>query len=225
MLDDNFTLRLRCPFCFHIERMKVLPEALKCWAEGKNDFGSTKRMIVSDPSQATIAATCAICPNCSSPFGLEISSKIRSYSGPKVSSFLKKRGSDEIDQALNSFNVVLSPKVLREAHGIVRDESLPEIIREQFIFIQEDAKKKRNPAGILSGARSCLDVALKSLGEEEGGRRDRINNLANKGIITKDIAAWAQKLWKDGSDATHDLKADIVIRDYPRIGLIDAYQL
>ncbi|GAA0212896.1 hypothetical protein GCM10009081_29530 [Brevundimonas nasdae] len=61
----------------------------------------------------------------------------------------------------------------------------------------------------MSGARACLDVALKNLGESDGGRRTRINKLLSRGIITTSIAAWAQSLWEEGSDAVHDLDAEI----------------
>jgi hypothetical protein len=61
----------------------------------------------------------------------------------------------------------------------------------------------------MNGARSCLDVSLKALGEASGGRRDRINRLFERRIITQAIADWAQTLWKEGSDAAHDLEADM----------------
>jgi hypothetical protein len=89
------------------------------------------------------------------------------------------------------------------------NKSLPDKIQKPFVEIQEDAKRRRNAAGILSVARGCLDVALKDLGESTGGRRVRINNLSEKKIVTAKIAEWAQKLWEEGSDAAHDLVADI----------------
>ncbi|HET9160463.1 MAG TPA: DUF4145 domain-containing protein [Caulobacteraceae bacterium] len=92
---------------------------------------------------------------------------------------------------------------------IYQDSSLPEKIREAFVYIQEDAQRKRNPAGILSGSRACLDVALKHFGESTGGRRTRIQALADRKIITQGIADWAQTLWEEGSDAVHDLDANI----------------
>lgn len=92
---------------------------------------------------------------------------------------------------------------------ITPDLHLPHLIREQFVFVQEDALRRRNAAGIMSGSRACLDVALKHLGEETGGRRARIHKLANRGLITHGIAEWANKLWEEGSDAVHDLRADM----------------
>ena len=77
------------------------------------------------------------------------------------------------------------------------------------MYIQEDALNRRNPSGIMSGSRSCLDVALKALGETEGYRRTRIENLLKRGLITKSIATWSKKLWDEGSDSVHDLDADL----------------
>jgi len=89
------------------------------------------------------------------------------------------------------------------------DPNLPPMIREPFVCIQEDVLRRRNPTGIMSGARSCLDVALKDKGEATGGRRDRIQRLAEKKVITQSIADWAQTLWEEGNDATHDLTANL----------------
>lgn len=50
---------------------------------------------------------------------------------------------------------------------------------------------------------------INSESDSEGGRRTRIDNLAARGIITKDIATWSHDLWDDGNDAIHDLDADM----------------
>jgi hypothetical protein len=86
---------------------------------------------------------------------------------------------------------------------------LPERIRQPFSVASEDARRRRNPAGLMAVARGCLDVALKELGETQGGRKKRIENLAAQGVVTKSIAEWANRLWEDGNDAVHDLEADI----------------
>lgn len=86
---------------------------------------------------------------------------------------------------------------------------LPQKIREPFQAAAEDAARHRNAAGILAVCRGCLDVALKELGQTSGGRRERIGNLAQAGLLTNGLAEWAQKLWDDGNDAVHDLEATI----------------
>lgn len=93
--------------------------------------------------------------------------------------------------------------------SIEPNEDLPQVVREPFVYIQEDAIRRRNATGIMSGARSCLDVVLKAQGQLSGGRRKRIQNLAGQKIITQSIADWAQRLWDDGNDATHDLSANL----------------
>jgi hypothetical protein len=111
-----------------------------------------------------------------------------------------------VDAALQGGAIETFP---RGVNGFLPSNDLPEKIRAPFVFAQEDAARRRNAPGVLSTARGCLDVALKELGQTTGGRRERINNLAAEGIITKGIAAWAQQLWEDGSDAVHDLDADM----------------
>lgn len=123
-----------------------------------------------------------------------------------VTAMLSAVSPEAVDHAFYGSTVTTFPKAKSD---IVKDETLPTKVRDAFVFIQEDALQKRNPAGIMSGARGCLDVALKSLGEIDGGRRGRINNLLARGLVTASIAAWAQTLWEEGSDAVHDLDAEI----------------
>jgi len=154
-------------------------------------------------SEARVGAFGTVCPECQIPFGLMIFSNGRgSIHG------LTQEGTDtaRVDAAMTGLRVVTVPP---NPAAPARFENVPLLVAEQFIFIQEDASRKRNPAGIMHGARSCLDVALKTLGQTEGGRRERINNLAQQGVITTAIAAWAQNLWEEGSDASHDLQADM----------------
>ncbi|MDP3853130.1 DUF4145 domain-containing protein [Phenylobacterium sp.] len=185
--------RITCPICDTIERME-LTGPLRVWSD------VSRQAIRIDPN-CHVGAAAAICPNCQSPFGVLI------YLGSSTIQHLFNTNSpEETDVALRDASIVTVPP------SAIAPESypnLPKLISENFVYIQEDAQRRRNPAGILSGARSCLDVALKALGQEEGGRRARINNLASAGLITTAIAAWAQTLWEEGSDASHDLQANL----------------
>ncbi len=115
-------------------------------------------------------------------------------------------GPNETDVALRTVMIETVPD---SAPGSATFRHVPTLVADAFRFVQEDAGRRRNAPGIMSGARSCLDVALKGLGQTTGGRRERINNLATAGLLTASIAAWAQELWEEGSDATHDLQADM----------------
>ena len=148
----------------------------------------------------TFGSCAAVCPDCSNPFGVIVKPS------SVFADFFALGDPERIDAALQNGAVWTIPKSPR---SFSMDQSLPAKIREPFVFAQEDAALRRNASGILSTARGCLDVALKELGEKTGGRRDRINNLRDKGIITGGIATWSQTLWEEGSDAAHDLEADM----------------
>lgn len=168
------------------------------WLETKQ-----RRVQVTNPNQAgTVAAGTSICPECQNPFGI----LIRLFGGTSVANMFSAPQNDAVDAMMEEGFIQTLPI---SPYEFLPDQSLPEKIRSAFVYIQEDAIKRRNAPGILSGARACLDVALKDLGETSGGRRDRITNLSQKGIITKAIAEWAQQLWDDGNDAIHDLDADM----------------
>jgi hypothetical protein len=167
---------------------------LKCWT----DIG---RSNVTTSQNTAHGAAATVCPNCQTPFGVLIHLVSTTIQG-----LFNNGSTDATDAALSGgslFTIPLNPD------GIDAYKAVPALIIETFSYILEDARRRRNAAGIMSGSRSCLDVALKELGETNGGRRERINNLATRGTITTAIAAWAQTLWEEGSDATHDLQANI----------------
>lgn len=64
------------------------------------------------------------------------------------------------------------------------------------------------PPRIVSECRSVLDVCLASLGQKEGGRRTRIQNLRDNHVLTDNLAKWAHKVWDDGNEAVHEIQAD-----------------
>ena len=190
-------IRLRCPNCGHIERMGVTAP-LAMWSVPAPNV----RRVETSSGSASLAAGATVCPNCSIAFGITMHAR----AATSVTAMLNATSPDAVENAFHGGTVLTYP---RSQSDILKDENLPPKIREAFVFIQEDALKRRNPAGIMSGARGCLDVALKNLGETDGGRRARINNLLSRGLITASIAAWAQSLWEEGSDAVHDLDAEI----------------
>ena len=190
-------IRLRCPRCSHIERMTVFAP-LKMW---QKDYSGKVRPCASTTS-ADFAAGAAVCPSCRTPFGLTFTKT----GSANIEGLLSVSGPDAADASFSLSSITTYPSGPQQ---FIADKHIPDKIRKAFVYLQEDAAKKRNAAGLMSGARTCLDVALKELGETEGSRRSRINNLAARGIITSSIDSWAQDLWSEGSDAVHDLEADI----------------
>jgi hypothetical protein len=84
---------------------------------------------------------------------------------------------------------------------------VPSDIAEVLQELEEDLLRGRNEGRILAGCRSVLDVALQRLGETTGTRGERIGRLGANGTLTAGLAEWARRLWQDGHDGVHELKA------------------
>lgn len=86
----------------------------------------------------------------------------------------------------------------------------PEIARTHLPELVEDLARNREPARILAGTRTVLDIILKDLLGKDmpKGRSSAIELLRDKGLATESLAHWAKQLWKDGSDASHDAKGE-----------------
>jgi hypothetical protein len=54
-------------------------------------------------------------------------------------------------------------------------------------------------------ARSSLEAAVKKLGATGQGLKAKIKDLADKGSITKDLAAWATEVKITGDEAAHEM--------------------
>jgi len=195
MPKKTISVRLTCPLCGTTERMPVTP--LRYFREHL-----TNKDVTPNIDQARRFAGAAMCPHCQQPYGVSIGQGDTAT----ITGIFLAGSNDGYDAALKGafINTVPTSKYVLHA-----DPNLPPMIREPFVCIQEDVLRRRNPTGIMSGARSCLDVALKDKGEATGGRRDRIQRLAEKKVITQSIADWAQTLWEEGNDATHDLTANL----------------
>lgn len=190
-------VRLTCPKCGTRERMTV-SDPMSMWDIDRNH----KRVVTTDRNMTHFASCATCCPECRTAFGVIL----RPSSGTSMVDFFGNQNPASVDQALQGGAAVTYPQ---DPKTFTPSEELPPKIRAAFVFAQEDAARRRNAPGVLSTARGCLDVALKELGEAQGGRRERIANLADRGLITKGIAAWAQQLWDEGNDAVHDLDADM----------------
>jgi len=113
------------------------------------------------------------------------------------------KSNDVQDQAAAHVRI----QTLPESTSYLDIRGLPPKLVEPFRELQENVAQKKLASSILQTARACLDVALKELNELSGSRKERIKNLRDTGIITVGLETWANRLWKDGSDAVHDLDA------------------
>ncbi|MEL6503503.1 MAG: DUF4145 domain-containing protein [Pseudomonadota bacterium] len=84
---------------------------------------------------------------------------------------------------------------------------VPEEVAELWPNVLKGIRRGDPATTIVSQCRSIIDVCLKDLGATTGVRRERLNELRKKNILTAGLADWGQRVWKDGNDAIHDLKA------------------
>ncbi|WP_166793058.1 DUF4145 domain-containing protein [Budvicia aquatica] len=83
----------------------------------------------------------------------------------------------------------------------------PQGLRAIFVELQEDILMNRTPARIVSGCRSVLEVALRSLGYEKNNLISRIEQARNDGIITESMKDWSHRVRINGNEAVHELQA------------------
>ena len=89
-------------------------------------------------------------------------------------------------------------------------EHVPENVETFYLEAVEDVKARPNAAGAMF--RKALETGLKAVErgsqEEPTGPRkklyERINALAEKGTITKDLAEWSHHIRLEGADAAHE---------------------
>lgn len=173
-------------------------------AEGKQvrDWASSKFASVTDANFPNILKTSyftfyspALCPECKE-YCL-VKGMVYHSAEPL------QRGQDAgVDYSDRAKVLLVSPEPT-----ITYPPEVPPEIAEVMIELEEDLRRGRNEARILSGCRSVLDVALQKLGETSGGRGDRIARLGAKGLLTSGLSEWAKKLWQDGHDGVHELQA------------------
>ena len=193
----DLKIRVTCPYCDNHERTTISgPIALF-----KKLPGTLKFVLTDQTLEAEKMVCHTYCPNCANVFGVVIADNGRNHRCQKL---LERSSSvDSTDVLLQDMQIFTQPKSTSTQTIL----GLPEEITQPFHDLQEDVKKKRNAAGVMSISRGCLDVCLKEQGYAEGDRRSRIQKLLEDGKITIGLAEWANNLWSEGSDAVHDLKA------------------
>jgi hypothetical protein len=62
-------------------------------------------------------------------------------------------------------------------------------------------------------ARCALEGIVVGQGEVKGRLVDRLQRLADKGVLLPTLAAWSKEVRLLGNDAVHDLTADVSMAD------------
>jgi hypothetical protein len=187
-------IRLDCPHCGVRERRPVQ------YIRYLKPNGPGALVVTPQVQIASRLLAATFCDDCKLPFCIVLTSGANN----SIQGILQSAGNEiGTEAAMEGAKI----RTIPSAGTFEANDGLPEAIRQPFADIQEDAMKRRNAPGVMATARACLDVALKALGETQGGRVQRIQNLQNKGILTSSLSEWANKLWADGNDAVHDLEA------------------
>jgi hypothetical protein len=62
-------------------------------------------------------------------------------------------------------------------------------------------------------ARSALEGIVVDQGETKGRLVDRLQRLADRGVLLPTLAAWSKEVRLLGNDAVHDLAVDVSMED------------
>jgi len=71
------------------------------------------------------------------------------------------------------------------------------------IFLQQAIESVRSPSGAMMLAASSIDAMLKAKDLRSGSLFDRINEAAEKHLITSEMAEWAHDVRVDANDQRH----------------------
>lgn len=96
--------------------------------------------------------------------------------------------------------------------GAILDDCVPATVRSAF----DEASKclaSACPRAAAAMARCALEGIVVDQGETKGTLAQRLNNLADKGVLLRTMAAWTKEVRLLGNDAVHDLTAEVSIAD------------
>jgi len=88
--------------------------------------------------------------------------------------------------------------------------SIPEKARSLFVDLQRlirDVRYSERASMVVAGCRSVMEQAIKLLGGEGPKLKAKIDDLLQKGIITRILADWAHTIRLEGNQAVHEINA------------------
>ncbi len=105
-----------------------------------------------------------------------------------------------------------APKLLKqypEPQHAFDHPAIPERAAKLFTNLQDHMRQGLEPSMVVAGCRSTLEMALGSLGAEGRTLIDRINDLHQKGVLTRVLADWAHQVRMEGNQAIHEINATV----------------
>ena len=218
----SLAFKMICPHCK--EPTRAPAEAFYRWWPDEDEEGQ-----VADSNRAALAAVASYCPECENPVALIVEGKDRILR-PIMSESVESRDWGYFGSDLTLKEVVPKPV------GLPLDVAVPERIRHVLPDLAEDVGRRRNAVGTLNLCRGVLEEALRELEQANSQTPNRntllvnrIDNLCERGIITKSVAEWAHEIRLDGNRSAHELVGDpdlaVVYLDFLKVFLEVAFVL
>lgn len=190
------TIRTRCPHCLQIERIGIYPATNVTPINSRGSWLACFDFVPS-PNAQDIVISQLYCNNC---FGISIGIFT---CAKNMQQHLNSGIADAM--GIDSWQTIKLIGTFPPAKSPVAPIEVPVAAGQFYSEAKEDLMAGRTAAGIIAKCRSVLDLCLKDLNASGKSRRERITDLASRGLLTAGLSEWSQRLWDDGNDAIHDL--------------------
>jgi hypothetical protein len=206
-------IKLRCPSCYNETGFIIT-----CL----DGYENAKEITLAGKTHQLVHAHCLCkCPNCKQVVLAKIETTLANY--------------QNIQEALKNFHYTPTLSFINlleywpKPPEPYSHESLPDDLKIIYKDLQEILWLKKSPSIVVGGCRSVLECALNELGAEGKSIRDKIDDLFNKGVITKVLANWAHHIRIEGNTAIHEIKttpeeANEIV-EFTKIFLIYTFEL
>ena len=165
--------------------------------ESGRTLGGTRIIKLNDDDEIQGGAL-ASCPLCAKPSLLIFSTRRKYF--PNILDVINK--SEQLFGGQSLITLAAAYPKSETAHD---QSEWPENIRAIFIDAQDMLRQGKSPSIVIATCRSVLDVATKSLGGTKGNLGPRIDELAERGVITKPLQRWAHHVKMEGNEAIHEI--------------------
>lgn len=221
----SFQLELECPYCS--KQVDFVVREIFDWhpqsASDLNQFrdvvsrtapSTTRENILmnkspthlqTDRKDLTYGYCSGSCPKCRSPIILTIST-----SANDMKILQNANNQSPLIKGLwaNKYMTVVGTLPNKPTFGAPK--GVPDVVAELWPATLQSLQRGDPPSRIVTECRSILDVCLKALGApSKKSRKQQIHYLKEQHILTNGLAEWGEKLWDDGNEAVHEIKADV----------------
>jgi hypothetical protein len=203
-----FQLRHVCPACGNLADFLVhqVTEFLK-----RDDRPGEFKLVEHKPgrqapplSDAREGCGLARCPLCTQPLMIVFRAPAALLTEALDSG--QRRGGIDMKSRLRVGETVTIVGTFPQTEDPKPHRTWPEKIQVPFVDLQHMLRERRHPPFVISGCRTVLDVATRHLGARRDRLVDRIDELADRNVVTGILRDWSHKLRLDGNAAVHELE-------------------